>query len=136
MVEVFATALHLSSLLDKLWISIVNGTFLTATHMEEQDGKNVTLLTIEKVIVGAPGRRRFPGVADQRTVSSGHVTRFNGHRIYTRKPAGRRLDANLICQSLSIVNDDANLKESCYIMSLYIYVILLIFLHYLLSKNT
>ena len=35
--EVFATALHLSLLLDKLWCSTVNETFLTAAHMKEQN---------------------------------------------------------------------------------------------------
>ena len=48
--EVFATALRLSLLLDKLWISTVNRMFLTAAHMKEQNGKNVTLLSKEEVI--------------------------------------------------------------------------------------
>ena len=48
--ELFAAAPSVRELLDKLWGSTINGTFLTAATMSEKDSKSVTLLSKDEVI--------------------------------------------------------------------------------------
>ena len=47
--ELFAAAPSVRELLDKLWGSTINGTFLTAAVMSKKDNKQVTLLSEDDV---------------------------------------------------------------------------------------
>ena len=49
LVELFAAAPSVTELLDKLWGSTINGTFLTAAVMSKKNNKQVTLLSEDEV---------------------------------------------------------------------------------------